>query len=333
MTNHKISFIIPMFNTQNYICHCIDSILQLAYNNYEILVIDDGSSDDSVALVTNTYRDCNHVILLLKTHSGLSATRNYGIHMATGDYIFFVDSDDRIITAEVDKFLKFLNMNPYEIFAFPLQIIDKSGKQITLVLYEDEKELQNGVLKHCYKSNKTPISACAYILKRNYFIKKKLFFVEGLIHEDICYTTTLLLTTQESEIYLYNKALYTVISRDQSITSCWNEKRVGDYLWICDELIKQTHLYSDSDKIYYTNRQITNIYFAIGTALHYFNGNLQANMIKRLENIVHIVDQYCISTKERGALHLIKVVGYKNFSIIHKIWCKIRTYYKRKNLC
>ena len=91
-----LSIIVPVYNVEDYIHQCIDSVLVQTLKNYEIILIDDGSSDLS-SQICDEYADVNRgVIVLHKENGGLSSARNAGISIAKGEYLFFLDSDDFI---------------------------------------------------------------------------------------------------------------------------------------------------------------------------------------------------------------------------------------------
>lgn len=90
----KISVIIPVYNTEKYVRKCIESILGQTYRNFELIIIDDGSVDDSLNVI-NGFSD-ERIQVISKKNEGVSATRNLGLDVATGEYILFIDSDDWI---------------------------------------------------------------------------------------------------------------------------------------------------------------------------------------------------------------------------------------------
>ena len=92
--NLKVSVIIPMYNVSEYIERCILSVLNNTFKNLEIVLIDDGSTDDTLAIVTKIQRNDKRIKLIHQENAGVSAARNVGLDSATGDYICFVDSDD-----------------------------------------------------------------------------------------------------------------------------------------------------------------------------------------------------------------------------------------------
>ena len=123
----KVSIIIPVYNVESYIEKCLDSILQQEYDNKEIIVINDGSTDKSEEVISKYFEKIKYV---KKENSGLSDTRNLGIDMATGKYIMFVDADDYI---ELDLLKK---LRPYI-----EQDIDLNGFYAWLLDGEQELEL------------------------------------------------------------------------------------------------------------------------------------------------------------------------------------------------
>ena len=91
---YRISIIVPVFNTSKYLKECVDSILNQTYKNLEVILVDDGSTDNSWEICENYEEKDNRVRAFHKENSGVSATRNYGLEKASGDLISFCDSDD-----------------------------------------------------------------------------------------------------------------------------------------------------------------------------------------------------------------------------------------------
>ena len=95
MHNKKVSVIIPVYNVERYVKKCIRSILDQSYQNIEIIIVDDGSIDDSYNVCTDLQKESpDKIKLFKKENGGLSSARNYGLLRAQGEYISFVDSDD-----------------------------------------------------------------------------------------------------------------------------------------------------------------------------------------------------------------------------------------------
>ena len=94
LTNPKVSFIVPSYNYGRYITQCVESIQNQTYHNVEILIINDGSTDNSKQVIDELAAKDNRIIAIHTTNKGVSSARNVGINNSTGDYLVFVDADD-----------------------------------------------------------------------------------------------------------------------------------------------------------------------------------------------------------------------------------------------
>ena len=107
-----ISIIVPVYNVEKYLKRCIESILNQTFKNFELLLLDDGSTDSSGSICDKYAKKDNRIIVKHKKNQGVSATRNLGIDIAKGEYITFVDSDDWIENDYLEKmYLKINEMN------------------------------------------------------------------------------------------------------------------------------------------------------------------------------------------------------------------------------
>lgn len=93
---YNVSIVVPIYNAKKYLNCCINTILQQTYENFELMLVDDGSTDGSLEICNNYERDDKRVKVIHKVNGGVSSARNAGIESATGDYILFIDSDDYI---------------------------------------------------------------------------------------------------------------------------------------------------------------------------------------------------------------------------------------------
>ena len=92
----KISIIIPMYNAKEYIARCLESVINQSFNNIEIIIVNDGSTDESLEICKKYGEVDERIIILNKRNSGVSVARNEGMNVATGEYVMFVDADDWI---------------------------------------------------------------------------------------------------------------------------------------------------------------------------------------------------------------------------------------------
>ena len=175
----KFSIIMPTYNVEDYIKMAIDSVLNQSEKDYELIVVNDGSTD-------NTKRICEEyskkITLINKKNGGLSDARNEGVKKATGEYIIFIDSDDYWDKDLLKEINKSLDNNP-DLVRFQIRTVDENN--LSTDYSETEFKNKSGeeafdlITKYHFVEN-----AWAYAIKRDYYLKEKFEFKKGMIHED-----------------------------------------------------------------------------------------------------------------------------------------------------
>lgn len=122
----KISIIIPAYNVEKYIDKCITSVINQTYDNIEAIIVNDGSTDNTALIIEKYSEVDNRIIVVNKENSGVSDSRNIGIENITGDYAFFLDSDDWIEENYIEKAVNLLNDEKIDIL-FNGWVIDSDG--------------------------------------------------------------------------------------------------------------------------------------------------------------------------------------------------------------
>ncbi|MEC0271443.1 glycosyltransferase family 2 protein [Paenibacillus anseongense] len=214
----KVSIIVPVYNTKKYLIKCLDSLFMQSLKDIEIIVVNDGSSDDS-QLVINKYikKHPDKIITLIKGNEGPGIARNYGIKIAKGDYLGFVDSDD---WADPEMFKKLYN------------IADKGHDYIVCDYIRVQKDGSRSVFKGfsgiSFDHHQAVIYSTDTAFSCNKLIKKSLFETfpfTGDWYEDLA-TIPLLLTNASSPAYV-EAPLYYYTKRSGSITESNNIKTLG----------------------------------------------------------------------------------------------------------
>lgn len=155
MKGDLISVIIPIYNTENYFKRCIESIINQTYTNLEIILINDGSTDNSIQICREYEKKDKRIILIDKKNTGVSDSRNYGLNIATGKYISFIDSDD------------FLELNMYEQL---IESIENNKAELAICKYN-----------YYSKGNKTPYSkSYPNIIDKDIFFKDTIMSGENI---------------------------------------------------------------------------------------------------------------------------------------------------------
>lgn len=144
--NELVSIIIPVYNCENYVEACIESVRQQKYTNIEIILINDGSTDRSGEICEMIAQQDNRVVVLHQKNQGVAAVRNRGIESATGEYITFVDSDDKISVHYVEKLLEAMHQRKADILICDMccyeSELDSKGK-IPNVKLDREQALED----------------------------------------------------------------------------------------------------------------------------------------------------------------------------------------------
>lgn len=127
MKNPLISVIVPTFNRENFIGYCIDSILEQTYQNFELIIVDDGSNDSTKDILQRYY---DKIKIIRQENKGVSAARNNGLKIAKGDYIAFCDSDDTWLSEKLAIQVNFFDKNPQAIVCYTEEIWIRNGKRV-----------------------------------------------------------------------------------------------------------------------------------------------------------------------------------------------------------
>lgn len=195
----KISFIIPVFNVEKYVKECVQSICMqgLNWSEFEVVLINDGSTDNSESVCEELVRNNQNVILKNQKNKGQSAARNYGMSIASGEFIMFVDSDDFLNPGYLVRLMKKIDDNNLDFLGFDYEL---TSRRFDSDLQTEALEFVCGgagtAIIEDYHYNNGP---CWYIFKRD--ILNGLKFEEGRLCEDGIFTAQLLLRVKSGEIY------------------------------------------------------------------------------------------------------------------------------------
>ncbi|MEZ9465459.1 hypothetical protein BCS96_10420 [Vibrio breoganii] len=248
-----ISVIIPVYNVEPYIEECLDSLLAQDFNNFELIIVNDGSIDSSMVKVERYRSMFDNMIIIDQENKGLSCARNKGIENATQEYIIFLDSDDWF---EKDTFSKCLSlfdgMSDLDLIMFNGRAFsDGYIQNIENFDYErgvDEGKRSGLVLFNEFMSSGHFIAqSCCYIYRRKAF--SSLRFMPGIIHEDKYFTAKLLLKNKQT--YVIKSKLFNRRVRQNSImTSKVTMKNAQGYYDTVDRLLREEYEYHKDDEAF-----------------------------------------------------------------------------------
>lgn len=240
----KISVIIPVYNVEDYVCECIESILNQTYKNLEIIIVIDGSTDNSEKLCRNY--DDERIQIVNKKNGGLSSARNAGIEVATGAFLSFIDSDDYIDSKMIENL--YHDMVTFEAdvaccnydFCNEQSLITKDHAVAISnpEVYDSETALDHLLFENYYK---------CYAWNKLY--KRELFhtirYPEGKLFEDI--VTTYQIFQRAKKISFNNASLYHYRVREGSITAGKFNERTYDMIAAIQQIMGESK--SDSVRL------------------------------------------------------------------------------------
>lgn len=204
----KISVIVPVYNVEDLLSKCLDSLVNQTFEDYEVIVVNDGSPDNSQKIIDDYYNKYPNIIRpFKKENGGLSSARNYGLKYANGEYVLYVDSDDFVSNNILDKMYSAAVMNNSDI------VVCRSYMVCGDNLEEMDKEVLSTDLYKRYILNRP--SAHCKLVKKEILLHPELAFLEEHHYEDIAEVPAFCLYAKN--ISFVDDYLYYYLVREGSI--------------------------------------------------------------------------------------------------------------------
>lgn len=238
----KISIIVPVYNVEKYLNRCLTSLINQSIKDIEIIVVNDGSPDNSQDIIDEYKKKYPTLIInYIKSNGGLSDARNFGIDKATGEYIAFLDSDDYVDPFIYEKMYNKAKMNDFDLVVCDLYY-DYDGK----LVYHG-----SGYKKDLFEKDKIKKSMLdCYPVAWNKLYKRSLFgnslrFIKGLWYEDVEFFYRLI--SKISKIGVINEPLIYYVQRDGAITKTF-DNRLLNYIDVWNSILNfylENNLYEE----------------------------------------------------------------------------------------
>lgn len=233
MNNPKVSIIVPIYNLESYIEQSVRSLLAQSYQNVEIILVDDGSRDNSLSIIKHLAASDSRIVYTSQPNGGAAKARNTGLSLATGKYITFVDGDDMLSPNAISDNIGYFDDNKIDWVAFSIRRVDAEGNSIQAKrVYEDfvipsyENISSESFVPYFY-SRKLSGVACAAIYRKSSI--DSISFTEGKYYEDSIYFIDLLCNTKNA--ILSPKGEYLYVDRDGSSQKAALDYRHLDSSW------------------------------------------------------------------------------------------------------
>ncbi len=224
----KVSVIVPIYNVRDYIFECVNSLVNQTLKDIEIILVNDGSLDDSLKIVLDNFDD-SRITIVYKENGGQASARNRGVYYARGKYLFFLDGDDFLALDALEKMYQEASENDLDIV------------YCNYYLYYDKKNLEIALNNPYYQeSNKKstvlgiPGPACK-LIKRELYLKYDIKFLEGHFYEDLAIIPFLMATTNKIS-YLDTPYYYYVQRNGSTMNKKTYDKRFEDIFEVLEYL-------------------------------------------------------------------------------------------------
>lgn len=248
-----MAVIIPVYNTENYLTDCLDSVVNQTNPFEQVIIIDDGSTDTSLKVCKEYEEKYKYIKVISKENQGQGVARNLGLRMINSDYVMFLDSDDYIQKDTVEVLLKNLKKEQLDILYFDSNILNDLDDEVKKNVYDRSlkapREVMSGTeyFEKCFPHAYT-VSPCMVAFRTSFLKEKSLSFPETRIYEDIVFSFKAVHKAQKVQ-YIPNKLYVRRYRENSTITSELTYKKWRQlnccYLECLDYILQNIEVYKD----------------------------------------------------------------------------------------
>lgn len=309
----KISVIIPNYNNGKYIEKCLNSVIEQTYNNFEIILIDDGSTDNSMELAEKLLKNNKHDYKIIEQfNQNASIARNRGIESASGDFAFFLDSDDIIFSNDVFQKLIDCSKN-YDLVIGNYEVINEQDEKIDLYDAANDINEFKGVYKYC---NLSPNPSNKFY-NMNLIKSNNLYFSNVRIGQDLNFYLKYLALCKKVNLVNFN--VYKYRNFQQNMSNAKNLRIFDIYESINEvkKFYKNINKYDEYRK-YITSSALKNYHVQMAK-VHKFND-------RKIRKLIYRYFEYCVYENSKDAIkNNVYKNEYKKY-LVKKILLKLNLY-------
>jgi len=294
-----VSVIVPVYNTEEFLDECLTSLRRQSLNNFEVLCIDDGSTDNSLEILKKFSHLDGRFKVIEQENQGLGKSRNNALEIARGKFIFFLDSDDWISSNTLELLTNKCEKNNLDMLSFSGKNFDSSTRVEMDNPYWSFNFLPPSFPNDCFNYRdcrdfitSLPVSSCLTMYRKAFLEENDIKFPEGLCFEDNLFFLRAIFSAERCGIEktkLYHRRI-----RQGAITQNWN-KHFLDYIIICDKVLDWVKKNCQED--------IFNKYKS-----SYINGCISKFNLFQIEDKLHYVSQFTAFLNRHGVLFKIQKI-------------------------
>lgn len=262
----KLSIIIPVYNVEPYIEKCLLSCINqtgVSQNDYEIIIVNDGTKDNSMQIIEDTLKldlPKRNIAIINQKNMGLSEARNTGLRHASGDYVWFVDSDDWIDDDSVASILQSLKDDDVDILQMPYKLIYEGTLKNDIEVVKEIPLSISG--KESMRVTRLPNLAQSRILKTSFLKNENLKFTPGILHEDAEFKPRAI--WKAKRIKTLNKPCYNYLKREKdSITASFTRRNADGRWYGVRSMYDFSQEFPLKDRILFNPDMDFNMYFVL----------------------------------------------------------------------
>ncbi len=220
MENIKVSVILPVYNTEKYLEKCLDSVVNQTLRETEIICVDDGSTDGSPGILQKFAAEDNRIVVCLQENRGVYTARNRAVALARGKYLYFMDSDDILESSALETLCKKAEADDADVICFNGDCFtnDSGYEELTGQFKKSYERVHNyegmhegpTLLSKMLQHDEYSVVLWLQFINRNFFVRNRLDFCEGIIHADNLFTYQCMLSAQRAEflpLQLYRRRM------------------------------------------------------------------------------------------------------------------------------
>ena len=326
MKDYKISIIVPVYNVAKYLDECVQSILTQSYAEFELILVDDGSKDESGTICDKYAQIDMRVQVFHKDNGGLSDARNVGTQHAKGDYVVYIDSDDYICDPDFLKKINERANSDFDVICYKFKKYFDEKKTFAECSFAcpniDEIGTLSGRINEMVRRDAFYCSAWSKAIRLNILRDNNIQFEKGLLGEDQEWYYHVL--TKIHSVTYINEAVLVYRQRANSITSSWKMKNLTDCIYVVNKWYQQIPE-ENIEEDYKTAllNSVAKLYCNLLIAYTGFQDSEKNKYYSTLQKMQELL-KYHVNPRVNMFYKVYCLVGFPGLMFALKIICKLR---------